>query len=140
MLDRWTATDVLAHLRSCADVFLDVVPRIMAADRPRLEVVGPRDVARVGPYRELAFAASLRAFTLQRTTIVAMVRALRPRPARGARSSSSVDAVASAPWVSTWTGSHVTSKDTSRSSSASAPGAAPAARSVGAVDGSLIRD
>jgi len=77
----WTATDVLAHLRSCSDVFVDVVPRILAADRPRLEVVGPRDRIDANGYRDLDFAVSFRAFVRQRPRILAILRGLPPRGA-----------------------------------------------------------
>lgn len=84
MLDVWTATDVLAHLRSCADTCDDVIPRILAADHPRLQLVGPRDRIGATNYREVAFGVSLRAFVRQRTSLVKMLRAL--APATGTRS------------------------------------------------------
>ena len=81
MLGTWTAIDVLAHLRSCSDVCADVVPRILAADHPRLEVVGPREVIERTNYRSLAFTASFRAFASQRTRLLAMLRAQPPSAA-----------------------------------------------------------
>lgn len=85
MLGEWTANDVLAHLRCCADVCIDVVPRILAEPRPRLRVIGPRDLIEQTGYRDLEFAGSLRAFARQRSRLVAMLRKL-PRAdwARGA--------------------------------------------------------
>ena len=78
LLGEWTATDVLAHLRCCADTCQDVLPRILAADRPRLEVLGPRDRIEMTNYRELAFRVSFRAFTRQRGRLLEMLRALAP--------------------------------------------------------------
>ena len=85
MLGVWTAADVLAHLRCCADTFADVVPRILATERPRLEVVGPRDRMESSGYRELVFSSALRAFMHQRKRVLTILRALPPSgPSRSA--------------------------------------------------------
>ena len=89
MLDMWTATDVLAHLRSCADTFDDVVPRILAEDHPKLQVLGPRDPARATNYRDITFAVSFQAFVRQRARLLVMLRRL--TPAAGARAAVIVD-------------------------------------------------
>jgi hypothetical protein len=38
----WSANDVLAHLRSCADVWGRYITRILAEDRPAIRAVSPR--------------------------------------------------------------------------------------------------
>jgi hypothetical protein len=38
----WSANDVLAHLRSCADVWGDYMRRILAEDQPAIRAVSPR--------------------------------------------------------------------------------------------------
>lgn len=76
MVGVWTPTDVLAHLRCCSDTCADVIPRILAADRPRLDVVGPRDLIETTNYRSLAFGLSFRSFARQRERLLALLRAL----------------------------------------------------------------
>jgi hypothetical protein len=73
MVGEWSATDVLAHLRSCADVCADVIPRILASDRPTLNVIGPRALIETTNYRELDFATSLRAFLRQRERLLKLL-------------------------------------------------------------------
>jgi hypothetical protein len=38
----WSANDVLAHLRSCADVWGDYIRLILAQDMPTIRAVNPR--------------------------------------------------------------------------------------------------
>jgi hypothetical protein len=64
--DEWSATDVLAHLRACADVWGGCIATIIAEDRPTLRAVNPRTWIKQTDYRELAFQPSLRAFAARR--------------------------------------------------------------------------
>ena len=60
--DEWSANDVLAHLRACADVWGDCIAAMLADDRPTLRSVSPRTwITRTG-YLDLEFRPSLRAF------------------------------------------------------------------------------
>ena len=40
--DEWSANDVLAHLRSCADVWGDCIAVILSEDTPTIRAVNPR--------------------------------------------------------------------------------------------------
>ena len=80
--DEWSANDVLAHLRSCADMWGGYMRRILAEDRPTIRVVNPRAWIKQTDYLELEFAPSLRAFTTQRAALLAI---LEPLPQRAGR-------------------------------------------------------
>jgi len=79
-LDEWSANDVLAHLRSCADVWGDYMRRILAEDRPTIRVINPTAWIKRTDYLDLEFAPSLRAFTTQRAALLAI---LEPLPQEG---------------------------------------------------------
>jgi hypothetical protein len=76
--DEWSANDVLAHLRSCADMWDGYMMTILAEDRPTIRAVNPRAWIKQTDYLELEFAPSLRAFTTQRTELLAVLEALSP--------------------------------------------------------------
>ncbi len=76
--DGWSANDVLAHLRACADVWGGCIARIIAEDRPTLRAVNPRTWIRQTDYPEQAFQPSLHAFTAQRTELLAVLEPLPP--------------------------------------------------------------
>ena len=76
--DAWSANDVLAHLRACADVWGDCIAAILAEERAMLRAVNPRTWIMRTDYRELEFQPSLRAFTAQRAELLAV---LEPLPA-----------------------------------------------------------
>jgi hypothetical protein len=78
--DEWSANDVLAHLRSCADVWGDCIRAILAKDHPTLTAVSPRTWIRRTDYPELEFQPSLSAFSMQRAELLAV---LEPLPAAG---------------------------------------------------------
>src|SRR4051794_25524876 len=65
--DAWSANDVLAHLRACADVWGGCIATIIAGEQPTLRAVNPRSWIKQTDYRELEFRPSLRAFIVQRT-------------------------------------------------------------------------
>jgi hypothetical protein len=74
--DEWSANDVLAHLRSCADVWGGYMARILAEDGPTIRAMNPRRWIEQTNYRELAFRTSLRAFTNQRAELLAVLEPL----------------------------------------------------------------
>jgi len=76
--DEWSANDVLAHLRSCADMWGGYMMRILAEDRPTIWVVNPRAWIKQTDYPALEFAPSLRAFTTQRAALLADLGLLPP--------------------------------------------------------------
>jgi DinB superfamily len=75
----WSANDVLAHLRACADVWGDNIARIVAEDKPTIRAVNPRTWIKSTDYSERKFRPSLRAYAKQRTALLAVLQALAPR-------------------------------------------------------------
>ncbi len=71
----WSANEVLAHLRSCGDVWGESMARIVGEDGPRIRAVNPRTWIAKTDYLSLEFAPSLAAYTRQR---VALLRLLTP--------------------------------------------------------------
>jgi hypothetical protein len=76
--DGWSANDVLAHLRACADVRGGCVMTIVAEDHPTLVAVDPRRWIKQTDYLELEFAPSFRSFDEQRAELLAVLEALPP--------------------------------------------------------------
>ncbi len=78
--DEWSANDVLAHLRACADMWGNYIMAMLAEEMPTLRAVNPRTWIEQTNYRELDFRPSLRAFATQRDELLAV---LKPLPAEG---------------------------------------------------------
>jgi hypothetical protein len=74
----WSANEVLAHLRSCADVWGSCIAVIISEDGPALRAVNPRTWIKKTDYREQEFQPSLQAFTAQRADLLAMLEPLTP--------------------------------------------------------------
>jgi hypothetical protein len=78
--DGWSANDVLAHLRACADVWGNCIVAILAEDTPTLRAVNPRTWIKKTDYRELEFRLSLLSFATQRADLLAVLEPLRLKP------------------------------------------------------------
>ena len=76
--DEWSANEVLAHLRACADMWANCIVEIIAHDRPTLRAVNPTTWINKTDYREQAFQPSLDAFTTQRADLLAVLEPLAP--------------------------------------------------------------
>ncbi|OAI41475.1 hypothetical protein AYO38_03555 [bacterium SCGC AG-212-C10] len=76
MADSWSANDILAHLRSCSDVWGEAIARILAEDEPVIRAINPRSWIRRTNYGELQFAQSLEAYCRQREDLLVVLRAL----------------------------------------------------------------
>jgi hypothetical protein len=76
--DEWSANDVLAHLRSCADVWGNYMRRILAEDRPTIRAINPRAWIERTDYPDLEFQPSLRPYTAQRAALLAVLEPLSP--------------------------------------------------------------
>jgi hypothetical protein len=76
--DEWSANEVLAHLRACADMWGNCIAAMIAQDRPALRAVNPRTWIRKTDYLEQEFQPSLRAFTAQRSQLLAVLEPLPP--------------------------------------------------------------
>jgi hypothetical protein len=74
----WSANEVLAHLRACADMWGDCIAAIIAHDHPTLRAVNPRTWIDKTDYREQAFQSSLDAYTAQRAELLAVLEPLAP--------------------------------------------------------------
>jgi len=59
----WSATEVLAHLRSCADMWGQAIEAIVAGDHPTVRAINPTTWIESTDYRELEFRPSLKVFT-----------------------------------------------------------------------------
>jgi len=69
----WSVAEVVAHLRSCADVWGRAIETIVMTDHPIIRAVSPNTWIKSTDYRELAFASSLRAFSKQRDQLLALL-------------------------------------------------------------------
>jgi len=88
--EEWSANEVLAHLRACADVWGNCIMTIIGEDRPTLRAVSPRTWIKQTDYSELEFRPSLRSFTTQRADLLAV---LSPLPIDAWERSATVTAV-----------------------------------------------
>ena len=76
--DEWSANDVLAHLRACADVWGGNIATMLAEDKPTWRAINPRTWITRTDYLDLRFRPSLRAFTDQRTDFLALLQTMSP--------------------------------------------------------------
>ena len=76
--DEWSAAEVLAHLRACADVWGACIRTILEQDAVTLRAVNPRTWIEGTDYRDVAFGPALRAFTDQRAELLAVLGPLPP--------------------------------------------------------------
>ena len=74
--EEWSANEVLAHLRACADVWGGCIAAMLAQDTPTLRAVDPRTWIRQTDYPEQEFQPSLHAFAMQRTELLAVLEPL----------------------------------------------------------------
>ena len=75
----WSANDVLAHLRACADMWGNCIAAIIAEDTPTIRAVNPRTWIKKTDYLELEFQPSLRSFAKQRTALLKVLEPLKPK-------------------------------------------------------------
>jgi hypothetical protein len=76
--DDWSANEVLAHLRACADVWGGCIAAMLAEERPTLRLVSPRTWIKKTDYRDQEFPAALRTFATQRADLLAVLQPLPP--------------------------------------------------------------
>jgi hypothetical protein len=75
----WSARDVLAHLRACADMWGKYIAVILSEEMPTIKAVNPTTWIKKTNYREQEFQPSLQAYTAQRADLLAMLRPLEPK-------------------------------------------------------------
>lgn len=74
----WSANDILAHLRACADVWGDCIATILVEGHPTIRAINPRTWMARMDYPQQEFRVSLQAYTAQREALVAVLEALPP--------------------------------------------------------------
>jgi hypothetical protein len=72
----WSANDILAHLRSCADLWTHSVYAMLAEREPEFSDIDERKWAKVTRYGELQFAESFQPFLLQRENLLRVLKDL----------------------------------------------------------------
>lgn len=76
--EAWSATGVLAHLRSCADVWGRCIATLLAEDHPTIRPMNPTTWIRSTDYPDLDFGPSFAAFAAQRADLLAVLGPLPP--------------------------------------------------------------
>lgn len=76
--DEWSANEVLAHLRACADVWGNCIATILDQDTPTLRAVNPRTWIERTDYRAQDFKPLLGALAAQRADLLAVLEPLPP--------------------------------------------------------------
>ena len=74
----WSAQEVLAHLRACADPWIHSIYAMLAEAGPVLPDIDERKYARAARYAEVPYIEALRSFAAQRANLVRVLRGLRP--------------------------------------------------------------
>jgi hypothetical protein len=77
--DAWSARDIVAHLRACAEVWGRSIERMIAEDYPTVRSVSPRGWIRKTDYLEQSFSDSLKEFSKRRAGLIARLRELDAR-------------------------------------------------------------
>jgi hypothetical protein len=72
----WSANDILAHLRSCADLWTHSIYAMLAENEPVFSDINERKWAKVTRYDETPFVESLQGFSLQRENLLRVLKAL----------------------------------------------------------------
>jgi hypothetical protein len=70
----WSLTEVLAHLRACADVWGGYIDTLLTQDAPTFRAVNPTTYMKQTDYPRLEFHLSLQAFTTQREALLGVLR------------------------------------------------------------------
>lgn len=76
--NEWSPNEVLAHLRSCADVWGGCIETILAEDHPTIRAVNPRTWIESTDYLQQDFRKSFRAFKAQREKLLKQLNSLTP--------------------------------------------------------------
>ena len=83
--DAWSAHEVVAHLRACAEVWGGSIERMLVEDHPTIRYMSPRGWIKKTNYLQLSFRDTLRGFSQQRAALIGKLDGLGERGwARGA--------------------------------------------------------
>jgi len=72
----WSVTDILAHLRSCADVWGDSIDAMLTEQKPTVPYCHPRQWIKKTDYPQLPFHESFKAFVAQRGKLLNVLKGL----------------------------------------------------------------
>src|ERR1051325_7912095 len=72
----WSVNDILAHLRSCADLWTHSIYAMLAENEPVFSDIDERKWAKVTRYAELPFKDSFQAFSWQRENLLRVLKVL----------------------------------------------------------------
>lgn len=72
----WSVNDILAHLRSCADLWTHSIYAMLAEQEPRFSDINERKWAKVTRYAELPFHESIQVYRLQRENLLRVLNSL----------------------------------------------------------------
>jgi len=72
----WSINDILAHLRACADLWTHSIYAMLAEKEPSFSDINERKWAKVTRYAELPFYQSFQAYSLQRESLVNVLKDL----------------------------------------------------------------
>jgi len=76
--DTWSAQEIVAHLRGCADAYGHWINRMLAEDHPTIRYVSPRSWIRKTNYLQLTFKETLKGFSEQRDDLLIVLTKLKP--------------------------------------------------------------
>jgi hypothetical protein len=76
--ESWSANQVLAHLRACADMWGGAMTTIITEEEPTLRAINPRAWIKKTNYPDLDFETSLRSYAEQRGELVILLEVLPP--------------------------------------------------------------
>lgn len=72
----WSLNDILAHLRSCADLWTHSIYAMLAEHEPEFSDINERKWAKVTRYAEVPFSESFQAYSLQRANLLRILQTL----------------------------------------------------------------
>jgi hypothetical protein len=73
---KWSAADILAHLRACDEIWSHSIYAMLIEENPTLPILAPRKWTKVDHYEKRPFHSSLQTFTLRREELLAILRPL----------------------------------------------------------------
>ena len=69
-VEAWSAQEIVAHLRACAEVWGRSIYRMLAEDHPTIRYVSPRGWIKKTNYLKMNFRDTLQAFSQQRVVLI----------------------------------------------------------------------
>jgi hypothetical protein len=77
--EEWCANDILAHLRSCSDVWENCIREILAKDKPIIKAINPTTWIESTDYPIQKFHPSFKAYMAQRDELLKILNSLTPK-------------------------------------------------------------